>query len=214
MGKYNVIKSFCFCFVVASLLLSGCATPDFSVTLKDNDPSKGVVVGTIFERSVFTPYGAIFKLQGPDGKIILLDRNPRYFKNENVTFEHKPPKVPMGVGRTFAIQLSPGRYKITSWGLDYGSRYKLSGEPQNPIEFDVVANEAIYIGRLDANRFLELASIHDNFNDDKKYFSELQNLRGFDLINKSLSVNGWWLPDATGKEMLKKHGKENVCEQC
>jgi len=213
MNIHKIFRSI-YLFFISLLLLSGCVTRDFSVTLKNNDPSKGIVVGTIFERSVFTPYGAVFKLKGPDGKTIFLDRNPRYFKSENIFFENTPPKVPKGIGRTFAIQLPPGRYSIIDWGLDYGSKYKLSGAPQNPIVFDVVANEAIYIGRLDANRFLEVASIHDAFDEDQKYFSELPSLKQIKLLNRSLSVKGWWLPDATGQEMLKRNGKDKSCEQC
>ena len=211
---HKTIKSISFVtlFVVSCLLLSGCAT-DHAIRLKERDKSKGIVVGTIFERAVFVPYGAGFTIQFSDGEKFFLSRLPKYnSKGDDITFEYTPPKVPKGAGRTFAMQLSPGRYKIIGWGLNYGRRYSMSAPPGKPIEFDVLANEAIYIGRLDANRFLEVASIHDAFDEDQKYFSELPQLKSISIINKSLSVKGWWLPDATGKETLRKYG--NSCSQC
>ncbi len=37
-----------------------------------------------------------------------------------------PMQVPKGVGSTFALQLPPGKYRVTRWALDYGRRIKVS----------------------------------------------------------------------------------------
>jgi hypothetical protein len=211
----NALHPFRAFTLVAVLLmtLSGCATSDQSAQyeLKDADPKKGIIVGTVFERSVFTPHGAKFQIHSPTGELIAVHSHGRA---GNKRFAYEPPKVPKGVGATFALQLPPGKYKVVAWGLDYGRSYKMSGQPPVPVEFDVEAGKTIYLGRLDANRFLEIGSIHDKFAEDSEHLKGNPLLAGKQIENKSLKVKGWWLPNASGKELLEKHKDMGPCEQC
>ena len=197
------------------LFLSGCASLDQSAqkyALKENDPSKGVVVGTVFERSVFTPYGAYFYIQSPQNERIVLSSGAR---TGRFSIVNTPPKVPKGVGSPFALQLPPGQYKVIGWALDYGSANKSSLPFDSPVEFEVVAGKVSYLGRFDANRFLEIASIHDNYDEDMSYLKSIPLLGASKIENKSLSVQGWWLPNPAGKEIIEKSSKTGGrCEQC
>lgn len=202
--------------MAASLLLTaGCATLDQSTqkyALKDIDPSKGIVVGVVFERAVFTAYGAYFYIQAPDGERIVLSSGAR---TGVYSIVNTPPKVPKGVGRPFALQLLPGKYRVVGWALDYGSANKLSLPPETPVEFEVVAGKVSYLGRFDANRFLEIAAIHDNFNEDVAYIKKNSPLNNAPILNRSIKVYGWWLPNPAGKEMAERMSKQGErCDLC
>ncbi|SCK23065.1 hypothetical protein [Vogesella sp. LIG4] len=202
--------------VLLLLLASGCATLDPSAkkyTLKDIDSSKGVVVGTVFERSVFTPYGAYFYIQSPNGEKVVLSSGAG---SGCCAIINTPPKIPKGVGSPFALQLPPGKYQVVGWALDYGSFNKSSLSPETPVEFEVIAGEVGYLGRFDANRFLEIASIHDNFEEDIVYINKsFPPLNSAPITNHAIGIKGWWLPNPAGKEVLERMGTQsNSCEQC
>lgn len=201
--------------VTSLLLVTGCATLDQSAqkyAFKEIDPSKGVVVGAVFERAVFTPYGAYFYIQAPDGEKIVLSSRARTGRYSIINV---PPKVPKGVGSPFALQLPSGKYRVVGWALDYGSANKSSLPPETTIEFEVVAGKVSYLGRFDANRFLEIASIHDNFDEDVAYIRKSFPLISTSISNQSINVKGWWLPNPAGKEIIDRMGKQGErCEQC
>jgi hypothetical protein len=201
---------------ILSALLGACAsTRDTSAkyTLRERDDSQGVVVGTVFERSVFVPYGAYFYLEAPDKERIVLSSGGNAGRSTKATIVNVPPKLPKGLGSTFALQLPPGRYRVAGWALDYGRHLKRSEAFPQPIEFEVVAGQVRYLGRFDANRFLELASIHDNSSEDLPLFDKLS-LKPSEIVNGSLSVKGWWLPNPAGKDIVERAGKGLRCEQC
>lgn len=201
--------------ILFAALLAGCAAPRQTSTkyaLTEKDASKGVVVGTVFERSVFTPYGAYFYLQSPDKERIIVASGGN---SGAYTIVNTPPKVPKGVGSTFALQLPPGKYQVSGWALDYGRANKRSEPFEQPIEFEVVAGQVQYLGRFDANRFMELASIGDNFSEDLPLLKKIPALSTAEITNKSLGVKGWWLPNPAGREMLQRlNGGSTKCEQC
>ena len=68
-----------------------------------------------------------------------------------------------------------------------------------------MAGKVIYLGRLDANRFLEVASIHDNFEEDIVYLKKNPLLANASIENKALEVHEWWLQDALSKEILERN---------
>jgi len=196
-----------------SVILSGCASSSFnpaSLNYTQPDPAKGVVIGTVFERAVFEPYGATFVITPNNPAMIATNRIGLSSKAMagQTTLRNVPPKLPKGEGTTFALQLAPGRYRVSFWGLDYGRRFKYSESPLQQIEFDVEAGKVIYIGRLDANRFMEMASIHDNYAEDIEYLKKNPLLSNATIENKALEVREWWLPDATGKELLKRQNAQ------
>jgi hypothetical protein len=198
---------------IMAALLGGCASlreTSAKYTLQERDDSKGVVVGTVFERSVFVPYGAYFYLEAPDKERIVVSSGGN---TGRYTITNVPPKVPKGVGSTFALQLPPGKYRVAGWALDYGRQLKRSEGLSQPIDFEVVAGQVKYLGRLDANRFLELASIHDNFQEDLPLFNKLP-VKASEIVNGSLNVKGWWLPNPAGKDIVERAGKGSRCEQC
>ncbi|CAB3866998.1 MULTISPECIES: hypothetical protein [Achromobacter] len=217
MQKFFFVRSR-YCGVGAAILtlamLVGCTTAGQSsarYSVAALDPAKGVVVGTVFERAVFVPYGAYFYLQSSDGKRIMLESGGGGGKPAIV---NNPPKVPKGVGSTFALQLAPGKYQITRWALDYGRRIKVSEGFAQAIEFEVIPGQIAYLGRLDASRFLEVASIHDNYAEDLPYLKTRHpSLESVEIVNRSLRVQGWWLPDPTGKAILERTGG-GTCDQC
>jgi len=187
-----------------SFFLSGCAFIGLlkqKYEIKEVDATKGIIVGTVFERAVFTPYGAYFYITTPQGEQIILSSGA---ENASYSIINTPPKLPKGVGNTFALQLPPGKYQVTGWALDYGRINKTSTLPDNPIEFEVEAGKAIYLGRFDANRLMEIASIHDNYTEDSSYLNRIIVLRTIPIENRSINYKGWWLPNAAGKEILKK----------
>ena len=198
------------CAVLLPALLSGCVTgrnsaPAFTYTTPDL--AKGVVVGTVFESSVFEAHGARFGIVSGDpaaleGKSLWLSSHA---PAGQVALLNVLPKVPTGKGSTFALQLTPGRYSVIIWLLDYGFRSRYSEASPKPIEFDVVAGKVIYLGRLDANRFLEVASIHDNFEEDIVYLKKNPLLANASIENKALEVREWWLTDALSKEILERN---------
>ncbi|NUU01473.1 hypothetical protein [Herbaspirillum robiniae] len=199
--------------IIATAMLSGCMTTAGSSKYAADtvDPARGIVVGTVFERAVFTPYGVYFYILSPDGSKIVLTRD--HVKGQ-ATIWNDPPKVPKGEGTTFSLQLPPGKYQIVGWALNYGTYNRKASEPyKTPIEFSVEPGKTIYIGRLDANRFMEIASIHDNYEEDASYLQKVSFLKGLSIENKALNIKGWWLPNATGKDMLKGE-VANKCSQC
>jgi hypothetical protein len=191
------------------LLLTGCAALVDQSTKHEliaPDATKGVIVGTVFERSILAPRGAKFHIKGPNNDFFVLSSggdNLRY----NITSDQ-----PKGVGMTFARQLAPGKYKVWLWALSYGRNSKFSGDDPG-VEFEVEAGKVIYLGRFDANRFLEVASIHDNFKDDLKYLSRNPLIDVNAIENKALSKKGWWIFNSSGKELIKKT-ESKTCEQC
>lgn len=200
-------------FAAASFLLVGCASQRATSTkysIAQLDSTQGVVVGTVFERSVFTPYGAYFYFRAPDGERITISSGAKSGPN----IRNTPPKIPQGVGSTFALQLPPGKYQVMGWALDYGRALKRSEAPPNPITFDVVAGKVLYLGRFDANRFLEVASIHDNYAEDEAYLRRLPQIAGAPVNNAALAARGWWLPNAEGKSLVNADGRDGRCEQC
>lgn len=198
------------CAVLLPALLSGCVTgrnsaPAFTYTTPDL--AKGVVVGTVFESSVFEAHGARFGIVSGDpaaleGKSLWLSSHA---PAGQVALLNVLPKVPTGKGSTFALQLTPGRYSVIIWLLDYGFRSRYSEASPKPIEFDVVAGKVIYLGRLDANRFVEVASIYDNFEEDIVYLKKNPLLANASIENKALEVREWWLTDALSKEILERN---------
>ena len=198
------------CAVLLPALLSGCVTgrnsaPAFTYTTPDL--AKGVVVGTVFESSVFEAHGARFGIVSGDpaaleGKSLWLSSHA---PAGQVSLQNVAPKVPTGKGGTFALQLTPGRYSVIIWLLDYGFRSRYSEASPKPIEFDVVAGKVIYLGRLDANRFVEVASIYDNFEEDIVYLKKNPLLANASIENKALEVREWWLTDALSKEILERN---------
>lgn len=201
--------------LLAIAILAGCTSArqtskQFSIT--EPDPAKGIVVGTVFERSVFRPHGAYFYLKSYDGKQILLESGG---DSRKPAFSNKSPKVPQGVGNTFALQLPPGKYQVTRWALDYGRRIKVSEGYKQPVEFEVTAGQITYLGRFDASRFLEVASIHDNYAEDAPLLkAKHPTLDSAEIVNRAIRVQGWWLPDPTGKEILERLGRRQTCDQC
>lgn len=198
------------CAVLLPALLSGCVTgrnsaPAFTYTTPDL--AKGVVVGTVFESSVFEAHGARFGIVSSDpaaleGKSLWLSSHA---PAGQVALQNVLPKVPTGKGSTFALQLTPGRYSVIIWLLGYGFRSRYSEASPKPIEFDVVAGKVIYLGRLDANRFVEVASIYDNFEEDIVYLKKNPLLANASIENKALEVREWWLTDALSKEILERN---------
>lgn len=201
-----------FLLTIAAAVLSGCAAFDTQpYAYTTNDPAKGVVVGTVFERAAFDANGATFAIETPERQLITLSSQARWGGEAIV---NNPPVVPKGVGSAFALQLAPGKYRVVSWSLSYRSGDTHAAPPPSPQEFEVVAGQVIYIGRLDANRFLEIASLHDNLSEDLPYLKRLPPLRDAAIENRSLALQGWWMPNAVGIRMLKTIGKPDSCEQC
>lgn len=205
--RTTVIRSLA-AVALLSAVLSGCAGPSGSGAFNYNkpDPAKGVVVGTVFERAVFEAYGATFTIMGNNeamrtGQLINLSSTGIAGQTSLLNV---PPKLPKGKGSTFALQLEPGRYLILLWSLDYGRKNKYSESLPQRVEFDVEAGKVIYIGRLDANRFLEMASIHDNYAEDIDYLKKNPLLSNATIENRSLDVREWWLKEAAGKKMLQR----------
>ncbi|MNU93020.1 hypothetical protein D3C71_829500 [compost metagenome] len=200
---------------LAVAILAGCTTAGqrsnkYAVT--EVNPAKGIVVGTVFERAVFTPHGAFFYLKAFDDERIMLESGGG---GRKPAITNQPPKVPKGVGSTFALQLPPGKYQVTGWALDYGRRIKVSEGYRQPIEFEVIAGQVTYLGRFDASRFLEVASIHDNYAEDAPILKMKHPiLESAEIVNRSIRVQGWWLPDPTGKEILERMGRGQTCDQC
>jgi hypothetical protein len=174
------------------LLLSGCATTK-QPTLNDIDPSKGIVVGVVFESSLFGPHGAYFFIQAPDGGKITISSGA---ENRSYTIKNVPPKTPLGVGKPFILQLPPGKYQVVGWALDYG-RIKKSQPPANPVEFEVVAGKISYLGHFSANRFTEVAAILQKYDEDIPHVRKNTILSNAIIGNNALSVYGWELPDAS-----------------
>lgn len=185
-------------------MIAGCATVELAEDkygLRETDVSKGIVVGTVFERAVFTPYGATFYISTPSGERLRLTSGA---ERRRSTIVNVAPKRPTGAGMPFALQLPPGKYTLTDWSLSYGSSSKKSDAPDMPIEFVVEAGKVIYLGRFDANRFMENSYLHDNYAEDAEYFRKMPLLSGREIENRALKYQGWWLPNAAGKEMAAK----------
>lgn len=88
-------------------VLAGCTTAgqkSMKYSIAEADPMKGIVIGTVFERAAFTPRGAYFYLKSSGNKRIVLESGGGCGKPAIV---NQPPKVPKGVGSTFAMQLPP-----------------------------------------------------------------------------------------------------------
>jgi len=199
--------------LLAAALLSGCAAFDANqqYAYQAYDPAKGVVVGSVFERAVFETNGATFTIETPEHQLITLSSQAH---GGNEAIVNNPPVVPKGAGSTFALQLAPGRYRIVTWSLHYGSGDTHAAAPKSPQEFEVVAGKVTYVGRLDANRFLEIASLHDNLAEDLPHLKQLPLLHDANIENHALALQGWWMPNAAGIRMLKALGKPDDCEQC
>jgi hypothetical protein len=193
-----------FLIVVGLLLATGpvsASTPARNYMPKKVDPAQGIVVGSVFERAVFQPYGAEFYIETPQGETIVVSTSGRGGND----FVNVPPKTPKGVGRLFALQLPPGTYTVTGWALDYGAKMKASVPRDVPIQFTVEAGKAIYLGRFDASRFMEMAYIHDDSRDeDMAQISKKPVLATLALEDRALDVQGWWLPEPAGKAVLER----------
>lgn len=201
--------------ILALAILTGCSTSGQAsrmYSVAEVDPTKGIVVGTVFERAAFTPHGAYFYLKSFDDKRIFLESGGGGGKPAII---NTAPKVPQGVGSTFALQLPPGKYQVTRWALDYGRRIKVSEGYKQPIEFEVVAGQVTYLGRFDASRFLEVASIRDNYAEDLPVLKlKHPTLDSAEIVNRSIRIQGWWLPNPTGKDILERVGRGQTCDQC
>ena len=200
--------------IVCQLSLTGCTLLDHrssTYELEKPDPSKGVVVGTLFMRTEFLGRdNASLSLWGP-GKYEVVSLSLRSFTQSPYDFsEHG------GVGRAFALQLAPGKYKLGWWSIFDGNRngkLKSSEGPEPIVEFEVQAGKTVYLGRFDANQRLEVASIHDNLSNDILWIKKIPAVNVKEIENRSLNVRGWWLKDAVGKEILRRMGNPR-CDQC
>lgn len=74
-------------------------------------PTKGIIVGTVFERAAFIPHGAYFYISSFDDKRIMLESGRGGGKQAIV---NKAPKVPKGVGSPFALQLPPEKTRSSA----------------------------------------------------------------------------------------------------
>ncbi|MGJ7488485.1 hypothetical protein ACSFA2_24685 [Variovorax sp. LT2P21] len=180
------------CMTVCTIgVLVGCASPretSSKYTLDALDSSKGIIVGSVYERAVFLPHGAYFSILSPQGERIVIASKPQS-KESSILLDR-----PSGRGNTFALQLPPGKYQVTGWALDYGSLLKRSRPLERPLEFEVIAGQVRYLGRFDANRFSEVASIDDQFSDDLARVRKLPGLAAAAPVNAALDVKGWALP--------------------
>lgn len=176
------------------VFLSSCANR-WSYKAAEFGSGGGVALGTIYERAVFTPCGATFTLMDDQGKKYRIERKHIH----GIQFAEERPQ---GVGTTFALELPPGTYHVVQWSLNYGRADKPSGRPPQEAKFTVEAGKFTYIGRLDANRFMEVASIEDHFDEDVRLFKRHEDLANRQIENNSINLKGWWLPDPAGKRLV------------
>ncbi|TXI05345.1 MAG: hypothetical protein E6Q76_11240 [Rhizobium sp.] len=181
------------CALLASAGITGCASAPY-YKHRSYNANNGVVVGTVYERAAFVPYGTTFVLMDDKGNRYQLNR----IRIKGFAFQEMRPT---GAGTTFALELPPGSYKVVQWWLDYGSMDKKSETIPDNASFVVEAGKFSYIGRLDANRFMEVASIRDNFDEDLPRLKRHADLAKHEIVNQSMTLQGWWLPDPTGKRM-------------
>jgi hypothetical protein len=121
------------CLLVVAL--AGCGTIDISSAkyrVDRIDSARGIITGTIYERYAIRPYGAYFYISNSAGETITISTTAVAGQQRIIG---TPPKAPQGVGTTFALQLPPGRYAVTGWGLDYGRMIKKSSAPESKLEF-------------------------------------------------------------------------------
>lgn len=198
---------------IASIVLTGCSLLDHrssTYELEKPDPTKGVVVGTLFMRAdSLGRDNANLSLWGP-GKYEVIGLSLRSFTQSPYDFSEGK-----GYGRAYALQLSPGKYKLGWWSIYDGRReaLKSSEAPETAVEFEVVAGKTIYLGRFDASRKLEVASFHDNLAMDSIWIKRIPAVNFNEIENRSLNVRGWWLQDAVGKEILRQMGNPR-CDHC
>lgn len=220
-GKYTILllKYFClgiqvFAFhkmasLFIALAVAGCSVMETSLTryeLKEPDPSKGIVVGTVMERSSQFKDGLEFVIWGPREKEIMrvtnwMSRSPSNFAEAK------------GMGHAFALQLAPGKYRVANWSLPDGKGFKSSAVLKPDLEFEVVAGKVFYLGRFDASQILEVAAIYDNLQGDLPALRKIPGVNVELIENKSLSKRGWWMNEATGKANWERMGKLR-CDLC
>lgn len=192
----------------AAMLMAGCSVMETGLTryeMKEPDPGKGIVVGTVFERSTMFKDGLEFVMWGPRQELFWVtnwvSRSPSNFAEAK------------GTGHAFALQLPPGKYRVSYWSLPNGKAVKTSDRSVPDIEFEVVAGKAVYLGRFDASLALEVAAIYDNFKEDLPLLRKIPGLNVDQVENKSLNKRGWWMNEAAGKANWERMGKLR-CELC
>jgi hypothetical protein len=198
------------------LLLMGCVNFNESLIKyepKVIDSSKGIIIGTIFERTREQPLGVFFYIKTESNETISLHNG---VLSKDFTIDNKSPTNPIGVGKPFALQLSPGKYRVDSWILNMEKfTHKKSLKNSIPIEFDVVAGRVSYIGRFDVDRLYEVAAIHDNYYEDLNYIQAHYILKGTTIYNDSLNVRGWWVKNPLGQELMRSNFLDSSsCQLC
>lgn len=191
-----------------ALALAACSVMETSLTryeLKEPDPAKGIVVGTVIERSSMFKEGLEFVIWGP-GEVIVtvtnwVSRSPSNFVEAK------------GLGHAFAMQLPPGKYRVAYWSMVDGKGRKSADVLRPDLEFDVVAGKVSYLGRFDASHTMEVAAIYDNLKEDLPLLRKVPGLNVDVVENKSITKRGWWMNEATGKANWQRMGNLR-CDLC
>lgn len=191
-----------------AITAAGCSVINNPLTkyaLRGPDPSKGIVVGTVYQRAAYYQHDLRFVMRGANGELMAVTtyvgRSPSDFTD------------PKGMGHAFALQLAPGKYRVSRWTFPAGAGVRSSNLPEPEIEFEVVAGKVFYLGRFEANLGLEVAGIYDNLQID---LPRLRTIPGIDveqIENRSLNKRGWWVNEAEGKAKLQRMGNLR-CELC
>ena len=180
--------------LLAATLVSSCASTNRMLGNEQFsfDQNSGYAIGSVYERAVFTPYGTYFMIVPDDLAVkgVVAD----YFQVGTGIKKHdfRSFTPPTGVISWFAVPLKPGKYSVLMWALDYGAKYKHSDAAGKKLQFEIKPGVATYIGRMDANRYTEVAMIHDQQAEDipkvKQKFSAL-GLAKFEMA--PLSIKDW-----------------------
>lgn len=191
-----------------ALVVAGCSVINNPLTkyeLKEPDPSKGIVVGTVYQRAAHYEHNLRFVMRGPKEELMAVTtyvgRSPSDFTD------------PKGMGHAFALQLTPGKYRVSRWTFPAGAGIRSSSKPEPEIEFEVQAGKVFYLGRFEANLGLEVAGIYDNLQGDLPRLRTIPGLNVDQIENRSLSKRGWWVNETEGKAKLQRMGNLR-CELC